>query len=77
MVMGILGVPPLAGEACRCCVYGPSVGLSSALVTLGCFHHVTFRGGICERVEITFESVKDTKQQDGETDQLLALSKHR
>lgn len=77
MVMGILGVPPLAGEACWCCVYGPPVSPSFALVTLGCFHHVTFRGGFCERVEITSESGKDTKQQDGEKDQLLAISKHR
>lgn len=77
VVMGILGVPPLAGEACWCCVYGPPVSPSFALVTLGCFHHVTFRGGFCERVEITSESGKDTKQQDGEKDQLLAISKHR
>lgn len=55
VVVGILGVPPLASEARWGCVYGPSVSLSSALVTFGCFHHVTFGVGICEGVEVTFD----------------------
>lgn len=70
MVVGKLGVPPLAGEACWCRVYGPSVSPSCALVTLGCFHQVTVRGGLCERVETTFVLGKDTKQQDTEKDRL-------
>lgn len=59
MIMGILRVPPLAGESCWCCVYGPSVTTSSALVTLGCFHHITFRGVFCKRVERWVDREKD------------------
>lgn len=55
VVVGILGVPPLAGEARWGRVYGPSVSLSSALVTFGCFHHVAFGVGVCKRVEVTFD----------------------
>lgn len=77
VVVGILGVPPLAGEARWGGVYGPSVSLTSALVTFGCFHHVTFGVGVCERVEVTFKLGTGTKQQDREIDELLALTKHR
>lgn len=66
VVVGILGVPPLAGEARWGRVYGPSVRLSSALVTFGCFHHVTFGVGVCERVEVTFKLYRDRYQTAGQ-----------
>lgn len=48
MVMGILGVPALASESSRRHVHCPPITFPSALITLGCFHDVTFGGCFCE-----------------------------
>lgn len=52
VVMGILRVPALADEPGGYHVHCPPITLSSALVTLGCFHHITFRRCFCEIAEI-------------------------
>lgn len=51
VVMGILGVPALACESGRCHVHGPPVTFPSALITLSCFHNITFGRRFCERAK--------------------------
>lgn len=60
VVVGVLRVPALTRQSCRCCVYGPSVAPSFALVALCRLHHVTFRGVLCGRVAIHLRRAKIT-----------------
>lgn len=62
VVMGILRVPALAAESSGHQIYCPSVTLSSALVTLGRFHHITFRRRFWKRVKQYFKGAADIGQ---------------
>lgn len=55
VVMGILRVPALAAESSGHQIHCPSVTLSSALVTLGRFHHITFRRRFWKTVQQYFK----------------------
>ena len=63
VIMGVLGVPPLAGQAIGGHVHSAPVTLPPALGARGGLHHITLSGDVCGEREREREGEREFKRE--------------